>query len=71
MIDLPEAITAIRRLHDVADCLLGVIQYGGKPNAADVEVISTALLRGVHTLSANEYALVQGALERIERRTHA
>jgi hypothetical protein len=71
MIDLPEAVTAIRRLHDLADCLLGVIQYGGKPDATDVEIISTALLRGVHTLSADEYVLLQDAMERIERRANA
>ena len=65
MIDPADAITAIRRLHDLADCLFLVAAKGEKLTQRETDVISAALLQGIHTMAAAEWRTVEAAIRHI------
>ena len=68
MIDPAEAITAIRRLHDIADCLFAVAAKGEKLTQREADVIGAALFHGIQTMTAGEWRTVEAAIRHINAR---
>jgi hypothetical protein len=68
MMEIKDAMLAIYRLNEVADCLCGLIAHPDRADPADVAIVTAAVRAGIHTMGSEEFRSVVAAMRRIGER---
>lgn len=69
MMEIKDAMLAIYRLNDVADCLCDLIAHPDRADPMDVAIVTGAVGIGVHTMGRDEFRPMAAAMQRIRERS--
>jgi hypothetical protein len=67
MMDMKDAMLAIYRLNDVADCLCDLITHPDRADPEDVAIVTGAVRAGIHTMRSDDLRPVAAAMQRIRK----
>jgi hypothetical protein len=70
MMDIQDAMRAIYRLNEAADCLCDLIAHPDRADPADVAIVTSAVGSRIHTMRRDDFRPVAAAMLRIREQIY-
>jgi hypothetical protein len=70
MMDIKDAMLAICRLNEVADCLCDLVAHPDRANPVDAAIVTGAVRAGIHTMRCDDFRPVAAAMRRIREQIY-
>jgi len=70
MMDIKDAMLAIYRLNEVANCLCDLIAHPDRADPADIAIVTGAVRAGIHTMRRDNFRPAAAAMQRIRKQNY-